>query len=52
MCAEAAKFAMTSKDDTVWNVMSSGAAWEVSYSDAFCFFSGDADRTLCSDSFW
>ena len=36
--AEAAKFAMTYKDDTVWNVMSSGAAWEVSYSDAFCFF--------------
>lgn len=34
----AAKFAMTYKDDTVWNVMSSGAAWEVSYSDAFCFF--------------
>ena len=38
MRAEAAKFAMTYKDDTVWNVMSSGAAWEVSYSDAFCFF--------------
>lgn len=36
--ADAAKFAMTYKDDTVWNVMSSGAAWEVSYSDAFCFF--------------
>ena len=35
---EAAKFAMTYKDDQVWNVMSSGAAWEVSYSDAFCFF--------------
>ncbi len=35
---EAAKFAMTYKDDTVWNVMSSGAAWEVAYSDAFCFF--------------
>lgn len=34
----AAKFAMTYKDDQVWNVMSSGAAWEVSYSDAFCFF--------------
>ncbi|MGP1348600.1 MAG: SIS domain-containing protein [Stomatobaculum sp.] len=34
----AVKFAMTYKDDTVWNVMSSGAAWEVSYSDAFCFF--------------
>ncbi len=29
---------MTYQDDTVWNVMSSGAAWEVSYSDAFCFF--------------
>ena len=38
MKPEAAKFAMTYKDDTVWNVMSSGAAWEVSYSDAFCFF--------------
>lgn len=36
--ADAAEFAMTYKDDTVWNVMSSGAAWEVSYSDAFCFF--------------
>lgn len=36
--ADAAQFAMTYKDDTVWNVMSSGAAWEVSYSDAFCFF--------------
>ena len=36
--AQAAQFAMTYKDDTVWNVMSSGAAWEVSYSDAFCFF--------------
>ena len=35
---DAAKFAMTYKDDKVWNVMSSGAAWEVSYSDAFCFF--------------
>lgn len=34
----AAKFGMTYKDDAVWNVMSSGAAWEVSYSDAFCFF--------------
>lgn len=36
--ADAAKFAMTYKEDKVWNVMSSGAAWEVSYSDAFCFF--------------
>lgn len=36
--AAAAKFAVTYKDDTIWNVMSSGAAWEVSYSDAFCFF--------------
>lgn len=36
--ASAAQFAMTYKDDTIWNVMSSGAAWEVSYSDAFCFF--------------
>lgn len=35
---EAAQFAMAYKDDTVWNVMSSGAAWEVAYSDAFCFF--------------
>ena len=35
---DAALFAMTYKDDTVWNVMSSGAAWEVSYADAFCFF--------------
>ena len=35
---EAARFAMTYKDDQVWNVMSSGAAWEVSYADAFCFF--------------
>ncbi|MCI9243835.1 MAG: SIS domain-containing protein [Lawsonibacter sp.] len=38
MKPEAAKFAMTYKDDTVWNVMSSGAAWETSYADAFCFF--------------
>ena len=36
--ADAALFAMTYKDDLVWNVMSSGAAWEVSYADAFCFF--------------
>jgi len=36
--ADAAAFAMTYKDDTVWNVMSSGAAWEVTYADAFCFF--------------
>ena len=36
--ADAARFGMTYKDDQVWNVMSSGAAWEVSYSDAFCFF--------------
>lgn len=35
---EAVKFAMTYKNDKIWNVMSSGAAWEVSYSDAFCFF--------------
>lgn len=34
----AVKFAMTYKDDTVWNVMASGAAWESAYSDAFCFF--------------
>ncbi|MCI6640438.1 MAG: SIS domain-containing protein [Pygmaiobacter massiliensis] len=34
----AAKFAMTYKDDTIWNVMGSGAAWEAVYSDAFCFF--------------
>ncbi len=34
----AAKFAMTYKDDAIWNVMSSGSAWEVAYSDAFCFF--------------
>lgn len=36
--ADAVQFGMTYKDDTVWNVMSSGAAWEVSYADAFCFF--------------
>ena len=36
--ADAAQFAMTYKDDLIWNVMSSGAAWEVAYSDAFCFF--------------
>lgn len=34
----AAKFAMEYKDDTVWNVMGSGSAWETVYSDAFCFF--------------
>lgn len=36
--ADAVRFAMTYKDDTVWNVIGSGAAWEVAYSDAFCFF--------------
>ena len=38
MKPEAAKFGMTYQHDTVWNVMASGAAWEVAYSDAFCFF--------------
>lgn len=33
-----AKFAMDYKDDKVWNVLASGAAWESAYSDAFCFF--------------
>ncbi|MFV0497337.1 MAG: SIS domain-containing protein [Candidatus Fimivivens sp.] len=36
--ADAAAFAMTYKDDGVWNVIASGAAWEVAYADAFCFF--------------
>lgn len=35
---KAAKFGMTYKDDTVWNVLASGAAWESAYADAFCFF--------------
>lgn len=35
---DAARFAMAYKDDMVWNVLGSGAAWEVAYSDAFCFF--------------
>lgn len=35
---DAAKFAMKYKDDAVWNVLASGAAWEVAYADAFCFF--------------
>ncbi len=35
---DAALFAMTYQDDLIWNVLSSGAAWEVAYSDAFCFF--------------
>ena len=35
---DAALFAMRYKDDKIWNVISSGTAWEVSYSDAFCFF--------------
>ncbi len=34
----AVKFAMAYKDDKVWNVIGSGAAWEAVYSDAFCFF--------------
>lgn len=34
----AAKFAMTYKDDTVWNVIASGTGWESAYADAFCFF--------------
>lgn len=34
----AAKFAMTYKDDKVWNVIASGTAWESAYADAFCFF--------------
>lgn len=35
---DAALFALTYQDDLIWNVLSSGAAWEVAYSDAFCFF--------------
>lgn len=35
---DAARFAMTYKDDTVWNVLASGSAWETAYADAFCFF--------------
>ena len=35
---EAAKFAMRYKDDTVWNVLGSGVAYEAVYSDSFCFF--------------
>lgn len=34
----AAKFAMDYKDDEIWNVLGSGAAWEAVYADAFCFF--------------
>lgn len=36
--AEAVRFAMRYRDDTVFNVLASGAAWETAYSDAFCFF--------------
>jgi len=35
---DAAYFAVKYKDDKIWNVLSSGAAWEVAYADAFCFF--------------
>ena len=35
---DAALFALTYQNDKIFNVLSSGAAWEVSYSDAFCFF--------------
>ncbi len=35
---EAARFAMQYRNDTIFNVLASGAAWEVAYSDAFCFF--------------
>lgn len=36
--ADAARFAMEYKDDAVWNVLGSGAAFEAVYADAFCFF--------------
>lgn len=32
------QFGMRYKDDTVFNVLGSGVAWEAVYSDAFCFF--------------
>lgn len=34
----AVEFGMTYQNDTVWNVMASGTAWETAYADAFCFF--------------
>lgn len=34
----AARFAMRYRNDTIFNVLASGAAWEAAYSDAFCFF--------------
>lgn len=33
----AAQFAMRYRNDTIFNVLASGTAWEVAYSDAFCF---------------
>lgn len=36
--ADAVKFALTYKDDVVWNCLASGVAWECAYSNAFCFF--------------
>lgn len=35
--ADTVKFALAFKDDKIWNVLGSGAAWEVAYADAFCF---------------
>ena len=34
----AVQFGMRYQNDTVWNVLASGAAFEAAYSDAFCFF--------------
>lgn len=34
----AVKFGMRYQNDTVWNVLASGATFESAYSDAFCFF--------------
>lgn len=31
-------FAMRYRNDTIFNVLASGVAWETAYSDAFCFF--------------
>lgn len=34
----AVEFGMRYQNDSIWNVLASGAAYEVAYSDAFCFF--------------
>lgn len=43
---DAAKFAMTYKDDVIWNVMASGVAWETAYSDALSCIQSPSSSSL------